>query len=181
MQKLLLTTAIIAALGTAAAPAYAGDNELLGTLGGAALGGFVGHQFGHGAGRSVGTGVGVLVGGLIGNNVGRSMDYANRRYYSGGYSGGYYSYSSHPRYAYSYYEPMYVAPPAPPPPRVVYYEPQVVEYRYTSPAIVSEGYVGSSSSRYCREYTQQVRINGQLQETYGTACLRPDGSWHIER
>lgn len=55
--------------------AQAGDNTLLGTLGGAALGGFIGNQFGHGAGSAVGTGVSVFIGGLIGNSVGRSMDY----------------------------------------------------------------------------------------------------------
>ncbi len=179
MRKFLFTTAMIAVLGCLpAAPARAGDNTLLGTLGGAALGGFVGHQFGHGAGRSVGTGVGVLVGGLVGNHVGRSMDYASRPYYS---TRGNTSYSPYPAYAYSYYEPLYVAPPAPPPRRVVYYQPEVVEYRYAAPAMVSEGYVGARSSRYCREYTQQVRIGDQVQETYGTACLRPDGTWHIER
>ncbi len=33
--------------------------------------------------------------------------------------------------------------------------------------------------RYCREYTQEVFIDGQRHEAYGTACRQPDGSWQI--
>lgn len=32
---------------------------------------------------------------------------------------------------------------------------------------------------YCREFTKQVRVGGQLQNAYGTACYRPDGSWEV--
>ncbi len=30
---------------------------------------------------------------------------------------------------------------------------------------------------YCREYTRTVWIGGQARESYGTACLKPDGAW----
>jgi surface antigen len=167
--------------GVFAVPAFAGDNTLLGTLGGAALGGFVGSQFGAGTGRLATTGAGVFVGGLLGNSIGSSMDRANR-----GYGGGYSGYGYAPYYSQSsYYEPLYVAPPAPPPPRVVYMQPQTVEYREREPAYTDGGYLGQisgpDSSRYCREYTQQIRIDGKIQESYGTACLQPDGSWRVER
>lgn len=33
---------------------------------------------------------------------------------------------------------------------------------------------------YCREYTKRVVIGGKMQESYGTACLRPDGQWEIQ-
>ena len=33
--------------------------------------------------------------------------------------------------------------------------------------------------RYCREYTSQSIIGGRQQQTYGTACRQPDGSWQI--
>ncbi len=35
------------------------------------------------------------------------------------------------------------------------------------------------NGRYCREYTATARVGGKLQETYGTACYQPDGSWEI--
>ena len=66
-----------------------------------------------------------------------------------------------PRYyePYPYYAPVYVAPP-------VYVQP------YPGPAPV---YVAPQP--YCREYTSTIIVNGQYQQTYGTACLQPDGSW----
>ena len=32
---------------------------------------------------------------------------------------------------------------------------------------------------YCREYTSTVRVNGRPVQSFGTACLQPDGSWRI--
>ena len=37
----------------------------------------------------------------------------------------------------------------------------------------------SSTGRYCREYTQEIRIGDEAQRGYGTACRNPDGSWEI--
>jgi surface antigen len=31
----------------------------------------------------------------------------------------------------------------------------------------------------CREYQSRAIIAGRAQETFGTACLQPDGSWRI--
>lgn len=33
---------------------------------------------------------------------------------------------------------------------------------------------------YCREYTRNVKVGGKLQESYGTACMKPDGSWEVQ-
>jgi surface antigen len=52
-----------------------------------------------------------------------------------------------------------VAPPVPPSPPLTY--------------------VDEESGDYCRDYSQIVRIGGQVQESYGTACLQPDGSWRV--
>ena len=179
MRKLLLTSAVIAAIaGGFAAPAVAGDGAFLGMLSGAALGGFVGNQFGHGAGRIAATGLGAFTGAIVGNSIGQSYD--RSAYY--GYGGGYSGYGYAPYYAPAYYQPTYVAPPAP---QVVYVQPQVVDYREREPASVEGGYIGEDtsggSSRYCREFTQHIRIDGKIQESYGTACLRPDGTWQIQR
>lgn len=32
---------------------------------------------------------------------------------------------------------------------------------------------------YCREYQQKVTIAGTVHNTYGTACMQPDGSWRM--
>lgn len=180
MMKRLLLMLALAAL-SLPQPARAGDNAFWGTGMGAALGGYVGSTIGKGDGRLAATGAGVFVGGLIGNSIGSSMDRAHSSYGGGG---AFYS----PSYSYERYEPNYVAPPAPLPPRVIYVEPQIVEYRRVpTPVYVEEGYLGSpppepdEPSRHCREFTQKIKIDGRIQESYGTACLRPDGTWQIER
>ncbi len=35
------------------------------------------------------------------------------------------------------------------------------------------------SQRQCREFQHRVRIDGEAQRAYGTACRQPDGSWQI--
>jgi len=184
MRRIFLTVALAVALsGGLSVTAYADGGELLGTLGGAALGGFVGSQFGSGTGRLAATGAGVFTGGLIGNALGSSYD--RSRYY-GSYSG--LRYTGPTYYApTNYYEQNYVAPPAPPPPQIVYTQPTLVEYRTREPAVVEGAYldaepgIDGGPSRYCREYTQQIRIGNEIKESYGTACLQPDGTWRIER
>jgi outer membrane lipoprotein SlyB len=46
-----------------------GDASAVGTLGGAAAGGFAGNQFGHGSGKTLMTIAGVVAGGLAGREV----------------------------------------------------------------------------------------------------------------
>jgi len=38
---------------------------------------------------------------------------------------------------------------------------------------------GWAGERYCREFRQNVQIDGQTQEAYGTACQTPDGDWQL--
>jgi len=153
MRKLILTTAVAVLIGVSAMPAYAGDGQVVGTLMGAGLGGLIGNQFGHGPGREAATVGGVIFGGLIGNSIGSSMDRADYYYARPTY------YYPQPVYYETNYVPNYVAPPAPPPESMAYYN--------------------NSAQTYCREYTQEIRVNGQMQESYGTACLQPDGSWRV--
>ena len=42
---------------------------------------------------------------------------------------------------------------------------------------VREGF--TTDGRQCREFQQEVTIDGRPQEAYGTACLQPDGSWQV--
>lgn len=135
--------------------AQAGDNTLFSTALGAGLGGWAGSNIGRGSGRLAATASGVFLGGLVGHEVGRSMDRSNSYYARSGYS----RYTS--RYPIDYYQPVYTpnyVAPAAPPPGAIY---------------------ASTGHGYCREYSELVRVHGQIQESYGTACLQPDGSWRV--
>ncbi len=61
-------------------------------------------------------------------------------------------------------EPVYV--PYPPPSYNTNYTPT----SYTPP---------QTEGRYCREYIRPASVAGRTQQTYGTACLQPDGDWQI--
>jgi hypothetical protein len=61
---------------------------------------------------------------------------------------------------------------APPPRRVVVMPPPVIVHQV--PRVIIQ-----EPPPYCREYTSNVDIGGRLVQTYGTACLQPDGSWRI--
>jgi surface antigen len=37
----------------------------------------------------------------------------------------------------------------------------------------------TASGSYCREYQQTVMISGKPENSYGTACRQPDGSWKL--
>ena len=37
-----------------------------------------------------------------------------------------------------------------------------------------------ANGQYCRMYTQTINIGNEPQQTYGTACRQPDGSWQIQ-
>lgn len=177
-NRLFLFASLIALL--MAPPAMAGEKSFWGTAVGASLGGWLGSTIGKGSGQLAATGAGVFLGGLMGNSVGSSLDRADASYAS---SRGHF-YESSAYSIYPQYEPNYVAPAAPPPPEIIYVEP-VVEYRPARPVYIEEGFVGPSppppSGRYCREFTQTIRIDGEVHESYGTACLRPDGSWQIQQ
>jgi hypothetical protein len=85
-----------------------------------------------------------------------------------GYPGPYYYYG--PAY-YPHYPRYYYAP------RPVYYAPPAVYAVPPAGTVIREG--RDSSGNYCREYQSTTSIDGRPVPTYGTACLRPDGSWQI--
>jgi surface antigen len=151
-KTLFIRGFLMAALLTVAlvAPVYADGNEAFGTLLGAGLGGFAGNQFGHGNGRIAATVGGVVLGGVIGNSIGHAADQSETVHYAPAPV----SYAQ-PVYYAPRYVPNYVAPPDPPPAPVYNERP----------------------SDYCREFSQLVRIGGEMQESYGTACLQSDGTW----
>ena len=169
MRKNLCTRALAAGLVfLCSCPARAGSNEFWGTGVGVALGGFLGSSIGRGSGQLAATGAGVFLGGMMGNSVGRSLDRADSASYYRGGGATYYGPS------YPIYRQNYVAAPMPQP---VY---QPVEVYTSKPAVyVDQSFVGPPSPLPCRTFTQIITIGGEPYESFGRACLRPDGSWQI--
>lgn len=62
------------------------------------------------------------------------------------------------------YYPVYYPQP------VVVDQPVMQQIAFTNP--------GDDGS-YCREYQAVSTVGGRRQQTYGTACMQPDGSWQI--
>lgn len=72
---------LAAAIGfSGAAPAQAacnqgaGAKEIIGTIGGAVIGGLIGSRIGRGAGRGIAIAGGVIIGGALGNLIGKTLD-----------------------------------------------------------------------------------------------------------
>ncbi len=91
--------------------------------------------------------------------------------------------------------PIYAPPPVyyyPPPP--VYYAPPPIVYAPAPPTVVYTPPPPSMpppatptaspappprQTGNCREYRGDATIDGKSQPFFGTACLQPDGKWHI--
>jgi hypothetical protein len=91
------------------------------------------------------------------------------------------AYYHHPHYWHPHYwrpgpRVVFLAPPP-----VVYGPPPAVVYTPNAPlnAYPASQPYRTADGRYCREYQATVMVNGAPQQSFGTACLQPDGSWHI--
>lgn len=166
-------------LSMGAVPAQAQGRDDFGLVLGALGGGLLGHQFGQGKGNTWATAVGAVTGAVLGQSVGGSLDRGERAYRS---QNNYWS--GQPSNWQS--APVYYSAPAP---QVYYvspsYETRVRTYE-TRPAPVNfYSYDNSINNaprgRYCREYQAPVTVGSRTQESYGTACLQPDGSWEVVR
>jgi surface antigen len=127
------------------------NREALGSVLGGTLGGLAGSRMGRGDGRTAATIAGALLGVMVGKSIGRSMDEVDH-YCTG----------------------------------------QTLEYAQDNQAIQWQNPDSRSNysvtpintyeardGRYCREYVTHSTIGGRQQETYGTACRQPDGSWQV--
>ncbi len=76
--------------------------------------------------------------------------------------------------------PLFGPPPvvyAPPP---VYYAPPPVYYTPAPvPAPAAYAPAPAAATQNCRQYQTTIQVNGQPQQSYGTACQQPDGTWRI--
>jgi surface antigen len=133
--------------------ASAGDSPktAIGGFGGAALGGLIAAAAG-GGGAAIAAGVigGALLGGLVGN----MLDDRDKR-----------------MAAESANRALETAPSGK---AVAWNNPDSGHSGTVTPVRTYQ-----SGGAYCREYQQTVTIGGKQEQSYGTACRQPDGSWKV--
>jgi len=151
--RALLAAALLPFFLAACVGPYApGPKTQIGAAGGAAAGGLLGAAFGN---EPEGIIAGVLLGGLLGGAVGNALDNADREY---AMRTSYYALEQTPSGTTSSWQ-----------------NPDTGHSGSVTPLRTFEnGYGG-----YCREFQQTVRIGGERQQAYGTACREPDGSWRV--
>jgi len=150
-----VTVAVLCTGLLGACQATSRPNETVGTLGGAALGGFVGSQFGGSAGwKAAATGLGVLVGAALGNQAGQALDERDRHYMQQAQSQAY---------------------GAPVGQTITWQNPGSGHSGTFTP--LRDGYTNTGS--YCRQFHTTVTIDGRLEEATGTACRNASGEWEI--
>jgi len=131
-----------------------GSKQAFGTLGGAALGGWGGSQIGAGTGKLAAVAAGTLLGAFLGSGLGSSLDRADEVY------------------ARQAAASAYAAPVG-------------VPIQWSNPHTGNAGAIATTregwtaSGAYCREFQQQVIVDGRVQSAFGRACQQPDGTWRI--
>ena len=129
------------------------NDQVAGAVIGGILGGVVGNQVFKGE-RGLGTVAGVILGGVAGSQIARSGDNCDQYYASYAYS------DAFERDPYQ---------------RVRWENPRSGNYGYVTPA----DYYRDRRGNYCRNYEQEIYINGRRQVAEGVACRNRDGSWRI--
>lgn len=153
MNKLKLSAVALSTIVLLSGCESAGPKETGGTVVGALAGGIIGAQFGHGAGSVVGGAIGALLGGLIGNQIGVSMDDNDKE---------------KANYAFTKATRVPVG-------ETVYWN-NAKSGNWGTYRPVRDG--ESEMGYYCREFVTTVHVHGRTEKLYGTACRKPDGSWH---
>jgi surface antigen len=129
-----------------------GTKTAIGGLGGAAAGGLIGAAAGGGG---AGIAAGVILGGLLGGAVGNYLDGRDKQLQQQAAA------------------------------KALENAPSGTTTAWRNPDSGNTGTVTpkrtyqSASGQYCREYQQTVTIGGKKENSYGTACRQPDGSWKI--
>jgi surface antigen len=127
------------------------DGPTAGGLLGAAAGGLAGSQFGKGDGKLAATAIGTLIGFVIGQEVGRQLTPVEETCFSQTFEH------------------------VPDRETIVWRNAQQDAQYQVTPIGTTE--VGTGM--YCREYQAKATVGDRVEETYGTACRQPDGSWKL--
>lgn len=154
MKKIIATGLIGTMLTLGACAQNQGPKETGGTILGGIGGALLGSMVGKGSGQMAAIAVGTLAGAMIGQNIGQSLDRADRAAID---------------------RAEHRATTADLGETITWNNPESGNRGTVTP--VRDG--RDSKDRYCREFRQTIEIGGKLEEGYGTACRRPDGSWQI--
>lgn len=128
-----------------------GTKTAVGGFGGAALGGLIAAAAG---GRGTAIAAGVIGGALLGGAVGNMLDARDKR-----------------MAAESANRALETAPSGK---STAWHNPDTGNSGTVTPVRTYQ-----SGGAYCREYQQTVTIGGKQEQSYGTACRQPDGSWKV--
>lgn len=134
------------------ATAQGAPKTTIGGLGGAVAGGILGERLG---GHTGGIIAGALLGGLIGGAVGNVLDQRDREL-------------AH-QTAHASLETVPTGTPS------TWVNPDTGNRGTFTPTHTYQ----QPDGRYCREYQQTIVVAGESQQSYGTACREPDGSWRV--
>ena len=145
----------VAALGLSLAACEGVQKEQLGALFGGAAGAVVGAQFGDGKGQLAAVAAGALLGALAGSEVGKSLDRADQLYMQQ-----------------TAQRSLEAAPAGS---TATWQNPDSGHSGTVTPTRTYERNTGE----YCREDQQTVRVGGNVEEAFGTACRQEDGTWMI--
>lgn len=128
---------------------------MVGTLLGAALGGLVGAQIGSGTGRKVAIAAGVLGGGYLGNRIGKKLSCKDQEYH-------YDTTQSSLEYKPTGSSAAWANP----------------DSGHSGTVTPTRTYIAADGTP-CRDFTQAVEVDGQIESIDATACRQPDGTWRI--
>ena len=141
---------VVAVLGGCAGENHPGMGEVLGTVGGAVLGGVAGNKVGDGSGQKLATVIGAMAGGLAGNWIGKNVDENVRRKAA----------AAETRALDTGETITWAEGP----------DTGTVE-------IVRSG--RNDQGETCREFSHTVQIGGREEQAYGIACRDAAGDWKI--
>ena len=126
------------------------NRQTLGALLGGAAGAAAGTQIGSGSGNTAAIIGGTIVGFLVGGSIGRAMDDLDQNCVG------------------------QILEHAPDGSDITWVGADQARYQVEPRRTYQE-----AGGAYCREYTATAAIGGRSQQTYGTACRQPDGSWQL--
>jgi len=155
IKHLVMVVGVMGLVPAAQADCDSSGGEVAGTLLGAALGGLVGAQVGHGGGQKVAIAAGVLGGGYLGNRIGKKLSCKDQEYH---------------------YDTTQSA---------LEYKPTGSTAAWANPDSGHSGAVTptrtyiAGNGMPCRDFTQTIEVDGQLEDVNATACRQSDGSWRI--
>jgi surface antigen len=150
----LFAVALISTFGLNGCAETRGNNATTGALIGGVTGALAASSIGSGSGRVAATMLGAFAGTVIGSELGQYLDEIDRQKADDAFVS-----ASH----------------APIGKTIHWNNPNTGHHGAIK--TVRDG--SSQEGEYCREFQSQITVGGKVQDAYGTACQKTDGSWQI--